>query len=223
MIPSKPTLAVCAIDTRTIDATRRAVKQTLQTLDACYPASCVYWISHNWTSFDWPVATHQIQISPIEQFPLDYNRVTLNLLPQLIKEDFVLIVQADGFAVNPQSWSDQFLSYDYIGAVMNPVWVPNRDHAVGNGGFCLRSRRLLNALREINIEPTNRNEDTEICCAHRLCLEQQYGIRWAPQELAHQFSIEWIVDNPWLGKSFGFHGRHVQHHYDIDLLRKANP
>lgn len=40
-------------------------------------------------------------------------------LNKYIETDYVLIVQYDGFILNPKAWMDEFLEYDYIGA---PWW-----------------------------------------------------------------------------------------------------
>jgi hypothetical protein len=69
----------------------------------------------------------------------DYSRITLKLCPEICIEDFNLIIHADGFAVNSEAWTSEFLNYDYIGARWG-------DGIVGNGGFCLRSRKLYDAF-----------------------------------------------------------------------------
>ena len=67
------------------------------------------------------------------------------LLKKYIDTDFCLIIQGDGFVIHPENWTDEFLKYDYIGA-------PWRNLAhysfirVGNGGFSLRSKKLLKIL-----------------------------------------------------------------------------
>jgi hypothetical protein len=38
--------------------------------------------------------------------------------------EFAILVHEDGFIVNPECWSDEFLKYDYIGA---PWPIPNDD------------------------------------------------------------------------------------------------
>ena len=55
-----------------------------------------------------------------------------------------LCIQWDGYVLNAQAWDASFLDYDYIGS----VWPQFGDgHRVGNGGFSLRSKRLLEAWR----------------------------------------------------------------------------
>jgi tetratricopeptide (TPR) repeat protein len=111
----------------------------------------------------------------------------------------VLVIQWDGYVVNPAAWTDAFLQYDYIGA---PWGFHNDAHRVGNGGFSLRSSRLLRALSDPDISETD-PEDEMICRRYRPLLEERYGIRFAPEALAARFSFEttYFEDQP-----FGFHG-----------------
>ena len=113
--------------------------------------------------------------------------------------DYVLIVQHDGFIINPAAWSDQFLDYDYIGA----VWP---DGVVGNGGFSLRSCLFLEALAHLKSEIAPLHpEDAVIGRQMRGRLEAA-GIRFAPAEVANRFSVE---NRPYVD-SFGYHGHNTE-------------
>ena len=96
-----------------------------------------------------------------------------------IQTDYALVVQWDGFVIDGNAWADEFWNYDYIGARWPHVAGPYR---VGNGGFSLRSKKLLNALRDemISLGVDDRgnedNEDEAICIRHRELLESKYGI-----------------------------------------------
>jgi hypothetical protein len=168
-----------------------------------------------------------INIPPFERyqsFNEQLSRLTLELLPKTVETEFNLIVQNDGYAVNADSWSDEFLRYDYIGASW-PHRGPGED--VGNGGFCLRSKKLYQAIEAIKPKVdyfslhqefkwmesfTDRfghrsvPEDYVICTLYCKRLTEEFDIRFAPTELANQFSVELNLDTPWLGRSFGFHG-----------------
>ena len=129
----------------------------------------------------------------------EYSRFVLKELGQYCNTEHMLLVQWDGYIINPHSWRPEFLEYDYIGAPWN--WYQD-NHRVGNGGFSLRSRRLLDALRDediVDLEP----EDEAIGRRYRTLLEAKYGIRFASEEVAEAFSYETIApsDDP-----FGFHG-----------------
>ena len=133
----------------------------------------------------------------------DYNRFLHQRLIDHVQSDFVLIFQWDGFVRDAAAWSDEFLGFDYIGAPWPAATSPPGRH-VGNGGFSLRSRRLLEALAdpELAFDPS-RPEDKVICRELRPLLEEKHGIRFAPVELAARFSFEHGGhDQP----TFGFHG-----------------
>jgi hypothetical protein len=58
------------------------------------------------------------------------------------------------------------------------VVLAQRRDACGNGGFSLRSRRLLQALQDPRIA-LSVVEDETICRTFRPLLERDYGIRFA--------------------------------------------
>lgn len=143
---------------------------------------------------------HGIEWRPIKRLTshADYSRFMLHELPDHIDTEHVLCVQWDGFVIRPKSWSPKFLEFDYIGAPW-PQFGDN--HSVGNGGFSLRSRRLLQACRSIELLP-DEPEDVAICRRCRARLEGE-GIRFAPPEVAELFSYERSAPR---GDEFGFHG-----------------
>lgn len=132
-----------------------------------------------------------------------YNQYMLSGVAEHINTKHALFIQWDGMACNKQSWTDEFLEYDYIGA---PWSWETPDRAVGNGGFSLRSKRLLDACLDQYIRFTNfyKNEDELIGKLFRSFLEEKYSIRYPTVELARQFSVEERIDMHI--PSFGFHG-----------------
>ena len=125
---------------------------------------------------------------------LDYNEIILKHLWPFVDTDHFLIVQYDGMAINRDAWTDEFLSIDYIGAAWKGKIIDNKLR-VGNGGFSLRSRKLLDALRDptINMLPTEKRgleEDRVIADYHRGLLETKYQINFASYELCSRFSYE---------------------------------
>lgn len=112
----------------------------------------------------------------------------------------VLVVQWDGFICHPERWDTSFLDWDYIGA---PWYHGDSSGSVGNGGFSLRSRKLLAALETLD-HPASEPEDMAICMTLRPLLETKFGIRFAPLEVAQRFACEYGPYMP----SFGFHGMH---------------
>jgi len=129
----------------------------------------------------------------------DYSRFVLASLLDHVATSHVLLVQWDGYALNPAAWRSDFLDCDYIGAKW--FWAPEGQR-VGNGGFSLRSRRLLEALRDPRIVLTEA-EDVTICRTFRELLEREHAIRFAPEKLADQFAFEAAYP---IGLPFGFHG-----------------
>ncbi len=129
----------------------------------------------------------------------EYSRFVLKHLVDHVATPHVLLVQWDGYVVNPAAWDDAFLDCDYVGA----RWFWHTDgHDVGNGGFSLRSRRLLQALRDPRIDLVEA-EDLTIGRSFRDLLEREHGIRFAGAALADRFSYEAAYP---VGTPFGFHG-----------------
>lgn len=134
----------------------------------------------------------------IDSVPAYSEFMLRGLLPH-IATSHLLVVQWDGFVLDAAQWDPAFLQYDYIGA---PLRNEPPARAVGNGGFSLRSRRLLQALMDPAIV-VRHPEDTCICHDNRQRLEREHGIRFAPLELAARFAYERL---PPSGPTFGFHG-----------------
>jgi tetratricopeptide (TPR) repeat protein len=129
----------------------------------------------------------------------DYSRFVLSSLLDHVDTSHVLLVQWDGYALSPAAWRGHFLDCDYIGARW--FWAPEGQR-VGNGGFSLRSRRLLEALRDPRIVLTEA-EDVTICRTFRTLLEDEHSIRFATEIVADEFAFEAAYP---IGLPFGFHG-----------------
>jgi hypothetical protein len=165
--------------------------------------------------------------------PLNYHEYSwfmMFALWRFIETEYVLIVQEDGWILDISNWRDDYLDYDYIGApiTLGRVDTPegiywmhsfgwyehvNRAGAVVmpvlNGGFSLRSRRMLRALIDhpevrvdippphveetepIRMEWFNRalNEDVQLTAALRPQLER-LGFRYAPLDVSIRFALE---------------------------------
>ena len=155
---------------------------------------------------------------------LEYNRIMIEDLHKYFETSHCLIVQSDSFVVNSNLWKEEFLEFDYIGAPwsnkiqLNPNLVLHLEkNTVGNGGFSLRSRKLVETTAKINFVSLNfpmKAEDVVIC--HFLYQEMiDNGIRFAPPKLAAQFSME-NVDNLYgqnVNSVFGFHGKHMRDYF----------
>ena len=182
-----------------------------------------------------PIRCHVeiIKSSPLNSLQC-YSNFIIYELHKYIETSHCLIIQHDGFAVNHRAWKDSFLEYDYIGA----PFVPRRKSSyskdsagnfwsVGNGGFSLRSARLLQAPTIYNLkdntEYTSGHEDGFFCVYHRSFLEKN-GFVWADSYEALHFSIE----KPSLSHiltlesiPFGSHGRLSPHVYRLSSILNA--
>mgnify|MGYP000405524989 CR=1 FL=1 len=151
-----------------------------------------------------------------------YNDFMLRELLHHVSTSHVLVIQWDGFVVDPGAWQPQFLNYDYIGARW-PWHPPGLD--MGNGGFSLRSRRLLQATASAGFQRSGAPEDDLICRINRPYLEQAYGIRFAPADVADRFAYE--RGDP-QRPTFGFHGpfnlwRHLSDEEVTGMLNTLSP
>lgn len=164
------------------------------------------------------VECEYIEIIKIPELDYEgYNKFIVYELYKYIDTDFVLIVQDDGYVINPHLWQDKFLNYDYIGA----VWDSPKDSfscrdpfgnivRVGNGGFSLRSKKLIRLPSELGLPWKSYygyyNEDG-FFCAHNRHIFENHGCKWSPIEVAKYFSQE--ADLPEVNdvEPFGFHGR----------------
>jgi len=137
----------------------------------------------------------EVQVETIEA----YSSFMLRGLAPHVHTSHLLVAQWDGFVRDAARWDASFLDYDYIGAPWRDA-APER--AVGNGGFSLRSRRLLQALLDRDVKITH-PEDESICLVNRELLESRHGVCIAPLDVARRFSYE-RVEPP--APTFGFHG-----------------
>ena len=164
-----------------------------------------------------------IPIPPLKSVD-SYNRLIFQDLHKYFRTSHCLIVQADSFVVNSSLWKDEFLKFDYIGGPWpNKIKInPNltlhlEKNPVGNGGFSMRSRKLVEATSKINFDSLNfplKAEDVVIC--YFLYKEMiNIGIRFAPPKLAAQFSME-NIENLYgqdANSVFGFHGKHMRDYF----------
>lgn len=139
-----------------------------------------------------------VEIEPLRSVE-EYSRFVLTSLTGHIRTPYILLIQWDGYIINPQAWSDDFLSFDYIGA---PWLLKGGTKLVGNGGFSLRSRKLLESLASEEIQ-IHHPEDDCIAKTNRALLENRYGIRFADPATADRFAFEFTAPTV---PTFGFHG-----------------
>lgn len=187
-----PQVTLCAAASVNVNATVRALEVSLAQVDF---AACKLFT-------DAPVALSHSNISVVSIKRLvssaAYSDFLLSQMVDHVETTHCLVVQWDGHVIDARRWRPEFLDYDYIGASW-PQFDDGND--VGNGGFSLRSRRLMEACRNpqfISSHP----EDIAIGRENRSWLEGR-GLRFASRALADLFSAERDGD---LERSFGYHG-----------------
>lgn len=173
------------------------IPETIKAIEIC-KKYCAFKDIIFFSDQDVPYGKKISQLSSIQ----DYNNFVLFKLPNLVDSEFILTIHWDGFIINPDSWINEFYNYDYIGAPWR--WIGN---ICGNGGFCLKSKKFLEAQKEIissNNIPNNAAEDLVLCYYLRQQFIQKKCV-YAPPEIAYKFSTETIDPNFFTQKPFGFH------------------
>ena len=177
-----------------------------------------------------PTKLQDEDVQIVECEPLNYeqyNHFIVYRLHEYIDTPYALIVQNDGYVVNPDQWKEYFLDYDYIGA----IWpLPQDDFSfkdpygniqrVGNGGFTLRSKKLLSLAQELNLPWKSYygyyHEDG-FYCVHNRKIYEDNGCVFASIDAASEFSHESSVKENYGKIPFGFHGKN---HYYYNVTQK---
>lgn len=165
----------------------------------------------------------------------EYSYFCVKELHKYITTEFCLIVQPDGFVTNPLMWSDSFLNFDYIGAPwdialsqlalyscnMGLFDLDKVPIIVGNGGFSLRSKKILTEASKLDYDNLSIPEDNFYCIYKRKQLKD-LGIKYADIPTAKRFALECPIDmnekNITLDAHFGFHGCHGYKEPLLNLL-----
>lgn len=187
-----PQVTLCAVSSVNVEATLRAMEACL---DQAQFADAILLTDAQPTS-----VRADIRVVTINRLTSAkaYSDFILRELVDHVVSSHCLIVQWDGYILDTARWRGEFLDYDYIGA----SWPQFDDgHDVGNGGFSLRSRRLMYLCKAPEFS-AHHPEDIAICRTNRTLLDAQ-GIRFAPRELADRFAAERTGNS---SKSFGYHG-----------------
>jgi len=170
--------------------------------------------------------SQKIQVVVTDNFTLNsieaYSKFIVFELYKYIDTEFVLIVQADGYVLHSKKWSNNFLHYDYVGApwrIKHDAYIDpfNNHHRVGNGGFSLRSRKLLRTPESQKVEwninknnfykhmNVNSQAEDGIICIHNRHIYEKSGNVFAPLKIALAFSCEQKVEEYTGELTFGFH------------------
>lgn len=189
-----PQVTLLAIDTRAPLLALAALRRSMQQADF----GRVVLFTHRWAPEAPLPGIDVVDCGPIGS-GAEYSHFVLRRLPAHVGTPFALVTQWDGFVVDAGAWDDAFLEHDYIG----PVWTDAPPGCeVGNGGFSLRSRRMLDAGLDPRIADEH-PEDQMLGQRYRMLLEREHGVRFAPPDLARRFGFENEAPR---GPTFGFHG-----------------
>lgn len=167
-------------------------------------------ISDNILFTDIEYNTNRINVQKIDKIVnlMHYSNFVVADLPNYINTDFCMIVQHDGYIINPKLWTEDFLNYDYIGAPWkeDTVKLYGLTQKVGNGGFSIRSKRLMDAMkRPYWYDPFWGTEDIYTALFMQYLYEGEF--KPAPLELAAKFSFEHQIPerNYSIENCFGMH------------------
>lgn len=122
-------------------------------------------------------------------------------VPLHVRTSHALCIQWDSWVVDTGAWQDEFLQYDFVGA---PWWYQDGLN-VGNGGFCLRSARMMRYIRKNRSSyPVVTDLDDDLFCRRYRPGLQAAGFEWAPEPIAQAFAFEIVRPNK-EQRHFGFH------------------
>jgi hypothetical protein len=152
----------------------------------------------------------------------EYNRYIVFKLYRHITTSHCLLIQADGYIQSPKSWKEEFLKYDYVGApwpiaIESYITPFDEQVRVGNGGFSLRSSKLLQVPlnHPVNFDVNQGDfykhfgkkytSEDGVICVHNRHIYVDAGCKFAPLEIAAQFSRETKIEGITPSRTFGFH------------------
>jgi len=150
----------------------------------------------------------------------EYSHFLIYDFPQYIDTEYCLTFQWDGFIINPNRWTDEFLQFDYIGA----PWLNDPTNNVGNGGFSLRSQKFMQSAKTLSYNsriqfqphiPAGQLVTPEdwFVCSYEYDKMIDLGVKFADINTAYKFSVEHPSNMKYYNRndlstynSFGFHG-----------------
>jgi hypothetical protein len=145
-----------------------------------------------------PVLPHILNAT----MPLNaYSDFCIRQLWKCFKTSHCLIVQYDGWLVNPEAWRDDWLQYDFIGCIAD--WTEPGDNGKGGcGGFSLRSRRLMELAARI----ADKTHEEDVILSHARPRGRRDDFEAAGMKFAtNTVQCQWGYDaGHWRGE-FGHH------------------
>lgn len=165
------------------------------------------------TNVDIKINGIEVIVIPSIKSKKEYSEFILKHLNEYFETKYVLTIQADGYVICGEAWEEEFYEYDFIGA----PWLYIDGRNVGNGGCCLKSKKLTIALANDAFIQTCDPEDEIIGRLYRHYLEDKYGIKYPSEELADKFSFELREPKT---KTFAFHGNFHKPYQKTAIIRR---
>jgi hypothetical protein len=161
----------------------------------------------------WPKEIQFVEIPEIDNY-YKYNDFVFRDLGDFINTPFALVVQDDSHILSANLWDEEWKTWDWIGSpwpIRENSFIANNGERVrvGNGGFSLRSVRMMQLPKKLSLPLTQEqgyaHEDGNYCCYYRKEFLYQ-GIKYAPVEVAAKFAFEnYVGENLQIKGFFGFH------------------
>lgn len=144
----------------------------------------------------------------------DYSKFITYELYKHFDTSHCLITQHDSHVLDEMAWEDEFLDYDFVGS----PWLYFDGRDVGNGGFSLKSHKLQKIFGTDPYIKQYHPED-EVCGRlYRQYLEQEYDIKFAPENVAERFAFE--LREP-RSKTFGFHSYFHKQFKEVVVIKRT--
>jgi hypothetical protein len=84
-----------------------------------------------------------IKIQPLNSL-IAYSVFMLTEAYRHVETEHCLVVQRDGFILNPESWKPEWLELDYVAPIFMQTYADGEK--VGSGGFSLRSKLMMKRI-----------------------------------------------------------------------------
>lgn len=197
-------------DTTLICVDCRDISRTVNVMERCEELvefGAVKLLTHLPTDYK-----HKVEITNISTHVM-YSIFMLKEIHKYVDTKYMLVVQADGFILNADSWDESWKQYDYIGPILNQ-W-----DIVGNGGFSFRSKALMAYMStlfpEWNVTPEDADRlQSKMSCYEDGAISMNYkelievnGFKVAPLDVAGKFAQGGNPNEAYHYEyPFGFHG-----------------
>jgi len=146
----------------------------------------------------------------------EFDQYVFPYMGEHVQTSHMLMVQTHAYILHPELWDDNWLVYDFIGAPWQerPEFISvstGEMVRVGNGGFSLRSKKLLDLPLKLNLPVVidrGYSSDDGLINSYYRKIFLDNGIKYPSVDVAAKFAFENIVPENIGIIPFGFH-RHL--------------